>query len=115
VTKRERMNKKNIFFLHTHSLYYRSFARITRKLVAEDFIDAESFQARDELMRVFAAECFELAQKFASQQQPKEKLALQYAKLSAKLLGLSLRPKKLSDLDEIKRALAELKAQEKTE
>lgn len=82
---------------------------------ADDFLKAESFQARDELMRVFAAECCELAQKFASQRQPKEKLALQYAKLAAKPLGLSLRPKKLSDLDEIKRVLAELKAQEKTE
>jgi len=110
---RERMNKKNIFFQHT--LYYRSFSRIARKLKAKDFVNAESFQARDEVMRVFAAECFELAQKFANQKQPKEKLALQYAKLSAKLLGLSLRPKKLSDLDEIKKALAELKAQEKTE
>jgi hypothetical protein len=105
------MKKKNIFF--NHALYYRSFARITRKLKAEDFVDADSFKARDEVMRVFAAECFELAQKFAEQR--KEKLALQYAKLSAKLLGLSLRPKKLSDLDESKRALAELKAQEKTE
>jgi hypothetical protein len=36
-------------------------------------------------------------------------------KLAAKLLGLSLRPKKLSDLDEIKKALADLKAQEPTE
>ena len=115
MTKRERMNKKNIFFLHTHSLYYRSFARITRKLKAEDFVNADSFKTRDEVMRVFAAECYELAEEFATQQQPKEKLALQYAKLSAKLLGMSLRPKKLSDLDEIKKALAELKAQEKTE
>jgi hypothetical protein len=105
------MNKKNIFFQHL--MYYRSFARITRKLKAEDFVDADSFKARDEVMRVFAAECFELAQKLAEQR--KERLALQYAKLSAKLLGLSLRPKKLSDLDEIKKALAELKAQEKAE
>lgn len=113
MTKRERMQKKNIFF--QHALYYRSFARIARKLKTKDFVEAESFQARDEIMRIFAAECFRLAQKFRNQKQPKEKLALQYAKLSAKLLGLSLRPKKLSDLDEIKRALAELKAQEKTE
>ena len=31
--------------------------------------------------------------------------ALQYIKLAAKLLGLSLRPKKLGDLEEIKKAL----------
>ena len=105
------MQKKNIFFIH--SIYYRSFARITRRLKAEDFVAADSFKTRDEVMRVFAAECYELADEFAKQN--KQRMALQYAKLSAKLLGLSLRPKKLSDLDEIKRALAELKAQEKTE
>jgi len=32
-------------------------------------------------------------------------------KLAAKLLGLSLRPKKLCDLEEIKRALDRLKAE----
>ncbi|MDI9577058.1 MAG: hypothetical protein QM398_02845 [Thermoproteota archaeon] len=103
-------NKKNIFFPH---IVYRSFSRITRKLTAKDFVDADSFKARDDIMRIFAAECFELAQKFAEEKN--EKLALQYTKLSAKMLGLSLRPKKLSDLDEIKRVLAELKAQEKIE
>ena len=105
------MNKKNIFFLH--ATYYRSFARIARKLKAKDFVNAESFKTRDEIMRVFAGECYELAEEFAKQN--KQKLSLQYAKLAAKLLGLSLRPKKLSDLDEIKRVLAELKAQEKNE
>lgn len=101
-------NKKNIFFIHR--FYYRKFARITRKLKPKDFTKAESFQERDKVMRVFAAECYEMAQKFASEQN--EKMALQYTKLAAKLLGLSLRPKKLSDLDEIKKALAALKAQE---
>jgi len=108
---RGRMQKKNIFFIH--ATYYRSFARITRKLKAEDFVNADSFKTRDEIMRIFAAECYELAEEFAKQN--KQNLSLQYAKLSAKMLGLSLRPKKLSDLDEIKKALAELKAQEKTE
>jgi hypothetical protein len=103
-------NKKNIFFQH---LVYRSFCRIAKKLKGKDFVDAESFKARDKIMRIFAAECFELAQKFAEQK--KEKLALQYMKLASKLLGLSLRPKKLSDLDEIKKALAKLKAQEPAE
>ena len=66
-------------------------------------------------MRIFAAECYEIAEKYAKAKQPKQKLALQYMKLAAKLLGLSLRPKKLSDLDEIKKALAKLKAQEPAE
>ena len=64
-------------------------------------------------MRTFAAECYEMAQKFATEKN--EKMALQYTKLAAKLLGLSLRPKKLCDLDTIRKTLAELKAQEKIE
>jgi NTP pyrophosphatase (non-canonical NTP hydrolase) len=107
-----RMQKKRNF-IFIHATYYRTFARITRKLKAEDFLNADSFKTRDEVMRIFAAECYELAEEFAKQN--KQNLSLQYAKLSAKMLGLSLRPKKLSDLDEIKRVLAELKAQEKTE
>jgi hypothetical protein len=108
------MKKKNSFFYHAGDEGYRRvFCRITRKLKKKDFVEAESFTARDEVCRIFAAECFALAQKFAAQ--GKEKLSLQYMKLTAKLLGLSLRPKKLSDLEEIKKALAELKAQEKVE
>lgn len=104
------MRKKNIFFQH---MIYRSFCRIAKKLKGKDFVDAESFKARDKIMRIFAAECFELAEKLGKQR--KEKLALQYAKLAAKLLGLSLRPKKLSDLDEIKKALAKLKSEKAPE
>ncbi|MDH5483361.1 MAG: hypothetical protein OEY22_10890 [Candidatus Bathyarchaeota archaeon] len=99
-------NKKNIFFQH---LVYRSFSRIARKLQGRDFVKAESFQARDKICRVFAAECFELAENFAKQK--KQKLALQYMKLSCKLLNLSLRPKKLADLEEIKKALEKLQAE----
>jgi hypothetical protein len=104
-------NKKNIFFIH--QTYYRTFARVTRKLSAKDFTKAESFGERDAIMRVFAAECYDTAQRFATQGD--ERMALQYTKLAAKLLGLSLRPKKLSDLDVIKKTLAELKAADKAE
>src|SRR3972149_4040534 len=111
------MKKKNSFFYHVGDEDYgRVFRRITRKLrklKKKDFVKAESFAARDEVCRVIAAECFDLSKKFAANGD--EKLILQYAKLAARLLGLSLRPKKLSDLDEIKKALAELKAQEKAE
>jgi len=89
---------------------YRAFRRIAQKLNKKDFIEAESFGARDKICRAFAAECFEQAQKLAKQGE--EKLSLQYAKLAAKLLGLSLRPKKLEDIEQIKRVLAELKAEE---
>ena len=92
---------------------YRVFRRIAKKLQKTDFVNAESFAARDKICRVFAAECFELAQKFAKDGE--EKLSLQYTKLAAKLLGLSLRPKKLQDIEAIKKALAELKAEEPEE
>lgn len=99
--------KKYIFFAQET---YRIFRRVTKKLQKKDFVEAESFAARDKICRVFAAECFELAQKFAGEGE--EKLSLQYIKLAAKLLGLSLRPKKLEDIEAIKKALAKLKAEE---
>ena len=103
------MVRKKIYFFSAHETY-RVFCRIARKLKKKDFVNAESFAARDKICRVFAAECFELAQKFAKQ--GNEKLSLQYTKLAAKLLGLSLRPKKLEDIEMIKKALADLKAEE---
>jgi hypothetical protein len=53
----------------------------------------------------------EVAKQFAERN--KEKLSLQYAKLAARLLNLSLRPKRLQDLEEIKKALAKLKGLER--
>lgn len=96
--------KKNIFFLQ-----YQVIARISRKVRGDDFPRADSYAARDYLCRLLAAECFELAERFKTEGE--ERLSLQYMKLAAKLLGLSLRPKKLGDLDEIKKAIAKLKEQ----
>jgi hypothetical protein len=92
-----------------HPAYYRAFARMTRKVRKEDFAYASSYSARDEVSRLLAAECYGLAQKFA--EEGKQTLSLQYVKLAAKLLGMSLRPKKLLDLDEIKKTLARVNAQ----
>jgi len=136
---REISKKRILFFLNNY--YYRKIARLAntavdtkrkpgrppkqaappplpldqtgRKLPSDRFGKAESFGDRDVFLRDFAAECYDLAKKFSSERD--EKLALQYTKLAAKLLGLSMRPKKLSDLDVIKKTLAELKAQEKAE
>jgi hypothetical protein len=88
---------------------YCAFARIAQRVQERDFIVAESYVARDKISRAMAAECYGLAEKL--RREGEAKLSLQYMKLAAKLLGLSLRPKKLSDLDEIKRALAKLKAE----
>ena len=100
--------KKKYFFLQ-----YRALARIARKVQSEDFSRADSYEARDYLCRLLAAECFEVADRFKDEGD--ERLTLQYMKLAAKLLGLSLRPKKLSDLEEIKRALDKLKAEKASE
>jgi uncharacterized protein YabN with tetrapyrrole methylase and pyrophosphatase domain len=96
--------KKNIFFQQ-----YQVLARIARKVRGEDFPRADSYAARDYLCRLLAAECFELGERFKAEGE--DKLSLQYMKLTAKLLGLSLRPKKLGDLDEIRKAIAKLKEQ----
>jgi len=105
--------KKNIFFFtrEIHSV----FCRAAEKLEGKDFVDAESFAARDRICRVFAAECFELAKQLEKKGKQGKKLSLQYMKLAAKLLGMSLRPKKLEDIEAIKKALADLKAQEPQE
>ena len=105
------VQKKNIFFFTRET--YRVFRRVAKKLEKKDFVGAESFAARDKICRVFASECFELAQKLA--RQGEDKLSLQYMKLATKLLGLSLRPKKLEDIEAIKKALAKLKAEEPEE
>ena len=60
------LEKKNSFFYHT--------LRRIRKLKKRDFVDAETFTARDKLCRVSAAECFEKTQKLANNRpHPREK------------------------------------------
>jgi len=110
------VEKKDSFFYHALN---RSFCRVARriapsprkKLSGKTFKKAESFADRDMVCRIFAAECYDLAKKFADAGQLK--VSLQYAKLAARLLNMSIRPKRLQDLEEIKKVLAELKAKEK--
>jgi len=74
--------KKDSFFYHALS---RSFCRVARriassprrKLSGKDFKKAESFADRDMVCRLFAAECYDLAKKFADAGQLK--VSLQYA------------------------------------
>jgi len=104
-----RVNDEKKYFFYT----YRVFGRIAKeleKLQAKDFVTAESFSKRDRISRIFAAECYNLAEKFAKE--GKHKLSLQYMKLACKLLNMSLRPKKLTDLDEIRKALAQVKKEQ---
>src|SRR4030042_4463016 len=83
------LKKKIVFFYHALN---RSFRRVahriassSRKLSGKDFKKAESFADRDRVCRIFAAECYDLAKKFADAGQLK--VSLQYAKLAARLLN----------------------------
>jgi hypothetical protein len=100
--------KKNSFFVHTLK-----FCKLVQSIDPADFAKAQSYLARDKVSRLLAAECYALALEFREKKQ--ERLALQYMKLAAKLLGMSLRPKRLSDLEKIKAALKELKAEKAQE
>jgi hypothetical protein len=98
----ESAEKKHLFFSR---IQYHAFARVAR-VTEQNIAGADSFRARDRILRKMAAEAYGLAKAFKDED---DKLSLQYMKLAAKLLGMSLRPKKLSDLEEIKKALAKLK------
>jgi len=98
-------DEKKIIFLT-----FRAFSRAYKRLDKGKIARAESFSERDEIARLLAAECYEIALHW--RRQKKYKLELQWMKLAARLLNLSLRPKRLADLDEIKKALADLKAEE---
>jgi NTP pyrophosphatase (non-canonical NTP hydrolase) len=98
-------DEKKIVFLT-----FRAFSRAAKKLDKRKIVKAESFSERDEIARLLAGESYEIALHWRKQK--KYKLELQWMKLAARLLNLSLRPKRLADLDEIKKALADLKAEE---
>jgi hypothetical protein len=106
-----RVNDEKKYFFITYSVFGR-IARELEKLKAKDFVTAESFSERDRISRIFAAECYKLAKKFAKEK--KHKLSLQYMKLACKLLNMSLKPKKLSDLEEIRKVLAQVKKEQAT-
>ena len=98
--------KKDSFFYHSPRPLC---ARIIKELTPETIKKAESFSDRDQICRLFAAEAYQEA--LNQKKNGKMKVSLQYAKLAARLLNLSLRPKRLSDLEEIKKALSKLQTE----
>ena len=100
--------KKKIIFSTFSAL--RKTAEILERVPTKDIAEAETFEERDKIARLWAAYCYDLAEFFARQK--KYKLQLQWMKLAARLLHLSLKPKKLADLDEIKKVLAEIKREQ---
>jgi len=83
---------------------------VGKRLSDEKIVKAESFSDRDKIARLLAAYSYDMAMKFAEKQ--KYKLHLQWMKLAARLLNMSLKPKKLADLDEIKKVVAQIKREQ---
>ena len=83
---------------------------VGKRLSEEKIVKAESFSDRDKIARLLAAYSYDMAMKFAEKQ--KYKLHLQWMKLAARLLNMSLKPKKLADLDEIKKVVAQIKREQ---
>jgi len=78
--------------------------------IKDRIVQADSFTERDEVVRSLAGRAYEVALKFEEEGDREQQL--KWLKLVARLLELSLEPKKLADLEEIKRALAEIKKEQ---
>ncbi|MEM2099566.1 MAG: hypothetical protein QXU99_07525 [Candidatus Bathyarchaeia archaeon] len=83
--------------------------RRTRKTRLHDqIVHADSWPERDQLLKSLAAKAYDVAHSFMDSDPDK---ALKWMRVVAKLLSLSFVPKKLDDLELIKKELAELKEQ----
>lgn len=80
------------------------------KRIKDRIVHADSFTERDEVVRSLAGRAYEVALKFEDEGNREQQL--KWLKLVARLLELSFEPKKLADLEEIKKALAEIKKQQ---
>jgi len=80
------------------------------KRIKDRIVQADSFTERDEVVRSLAGRAYEVALKFEEEGDREQQL--KWLKLVARLLELSLEPKKLADLEEIKKALAEIKREQ---
>jgi len=78
--------------------------------IKDRIVQADSFTERDEVVRSLAGRAYEVALKFEEEGDREQQL--KWLKLVARLLELSLEPKKLADLEEIKKALAEIKREQ---
>jgi len=109
---REKVNVQKKIIFSTFSALRKTAELLERapRISKKDVAKAETFEERDKIARLWAAYCYDLAEYFAGQK--KFKLQLQWMKLAARLLHLSLKPKKLVDLDEIKKVLAEIKREQ---
>jgi|GEM_PF-6149985 len=87
-------------------------ARITRRTkktrLHDQIVHADTWPERDQLLKSLAAKAYDIAHSFMDSDPDK---ALKWMRVVAKLLSLSFVPKRLDDLELIKRELALLKEQ----
>jgi len=82
--------------------------RITSKTrIRDQILHAQTWPERDKLLRSLAAKCYDVANTYKDEPDK----ALKWIRLVAKLLGLSFVPKRLEDLETIKKEVAEVKTQ----
>jgi len=82
--------------------------RIAKTRLRDQIVHAESWPERDRLLKSLAAKCYEIANSFIESDPDK---ALKWMRVVAKLLSLSFVPKRLDDMELIKKELAALKEQ----
>jgi hypothetical protein len=96
----------------TKMLQEKPQARISRRTkktrLHDQIIHAETWPERDQLLKSLAAKAYDVAHSFMDSDPDK---ALKWMRVVAKLLSLSFVPKRLDDLELIKRELALLKEQ----
>ena len=87
-------------------------ARISRRVkktrLHDQIVHADSWPERDQLLKSLAAKAYDIAHSFMDSEPDK---ALKWMRVVAKLLSLSFVPKRLDDLELIKKELALLKEQ----
>jgi len=75
--------------------------------IRDQILHAQTWPERDQLLRSLAAKCYDVANTYKDEPDK----ALKWMRLVAKLLGLSFVPKRLEDLELIKKEVAEVKTQ----
>ena len=87
-------------------------ARISRRVkktrLHDQIVHADSWPERDQLLKSLAAKAYDIAHSFMDSEPDK---ALKWMRVVAKLLSLSFVPKRLDDMELIKKELALLKEQ----
>ena len=82
--------------------------RTAKTRLRDQIVHADSWPERDRLLKSLAAKCYEVANGFIESDADK---ALKWMRIVAKLLSLSFVPKRLEDLELLKKEVMEVKAQ----